>query len=200
MLIELKALPPGRYEVTPKVRAHGLSDDNKDPTTEEAVEYWARKKPERVRQLGRNYDIAHRKVLSFGEHVKTTRHKSEASSSDSQVGKRTETARRSPEIPLVKDHDLKSAHDPGKHPDEDHDGGPETTEVEGILDGRRGPWVPPSDMLPDPGPSSKSKTFQAWCTIGLKVHCLGEKVEIGVIRPQDESQTIAQVQAQPQSV
>jgi hypothetical protein len=51
-------LEPGRYEVLPKVTATRDSDKK---MVEDVVKDWAEKNPQKLRQVGMNYDIAHAK-------------------------------------------------------------------------------------------------------------------------------------------
>ncbi|EOD43606.1 putative calpain family cysteine protease protein [Neofusicoccum parvum UCRNP2] len=53
-------LEPGKYEVIPKIVA--TKDEDKDPV-QDVVKEWAEKKPQKLRQIGLNYDFAHSKAI-----------------------------------------------------------------------------------------------------------------------------------------
>lgn len=56
-------LPPGRYQVIPKITA---TKDHSSRKVEDVVKEMAEKYPEKLRQVGINYDISHAKVNSLG--------------------------------------------------------------------------------------------------------------------------------------
>ncbi|KAH8706011.1 hypothetical protein BGW36DRAFT_284468 [Talaromyces proteolyticus] len=61
-------LEPGTYEVVPKILATRDTDQN---MVEDVVKDWAERNPQKLRQVGKNYDIANSKVKDLDENRPT---------------------------------------------------------------------------------------------------------------------------------
>jgi hypothetical protein len=57
-------LPPGRYEVIPKITA---AEESSSKKVEDVVKEMAKKRPEKLRQVGLNFDLSHAQANLFKE-------------------------------------------------------------------------------------------------------------------------------------
>ncbi|KAK5112684.1 hypothetical protein LTR85_011195 [Meristemomyces frigidus] len=177
--VEINDLPAGTYEVFPKVTAYGLGIDNHYISTEEAI---------------RIYDYAQQKAENYGDHVRAADAfatfeavQQQAAGHNRQHGAIAPGGRQAM-MPVVQQ--------PGPASAESEEGEDEDEEE---LMPRRDGRQPPIQRFPDPpNPQLEpkgntmapplqigAKRYDAWCTIGLRVHCQ-EKVEVAIGKFGDE--------------
>ncbi|KAL1623566.1 hypothetical protein SLS56_008270 [Neofusicoccum ribis] len=174
-------LEPGKYEVIPKIVA--TRDEEKAPV-QDVVKEWADKKPQKLRQIGLNYDFAHSKAvprMKKAGDVKTEPHQ--------QIDKKEETlSDRGPpeeetkeEVKPEEEEKLKEKEETPK--DEETAKGPsETKDVAGNAEARvEVQIVDEPEEKGDDDPVSSP--WNAVCTIGLRVYSKDHETSIKLEEP-----------------
>ncbi|KAH0553461.1 hypothetical protein GP486_006468 [Trichoglossum hirsutum] len=178
--VELK---PGRYEVLPKILA---SRDPDEDAVEDVVKKWAEKKPQKLRQIGLNYDLAHAKGCFDDETMKRPPCKSggEEDGSPAKEEKRSAKVKRWLRGRVKEKRKKENNTAVGQSrpssptPSETSDNG----DVE--AQGRSTPYQ-------DSDADSAVKPWNAICTIGLRVYSRNLGVSIKLARPQDAEEGAA---------
>ncbi|KAI9867798.1 MAG: hypothetical protein M1813_007620 [Trichoglossum hirsutum] len=174
--VELK---PGRYEILPKILA---SRDPTEAAVEDVVKKWAEKKPQKLRQIGLNYDLAHAKgfcdekmkqsMCKMDPEKKPTRESKllakgkrwlRGKVGERQTGGNDAAAQSRPSSPT-----------------------PSATSDTGDI-------KPQDSSTLDHGstPDSTAKPWNAICAIGLRVYSKNLGVSIKLVRPQDAEEGAA---------
>ena len=175
-------LKPGRYKVLPKI----LALNTTRATVEDVVKKMAERKPQKLRQIGLNYDLAHAKGFSVdwedmdetepGENQSPAIEKKQKRWRERSTGGSNASAAASPPLPSPA-----TMSDAGET---DHqDGG----------DDDFYPFPPESKAKPKAkaNPKAKTKPWNAVCVIGLRIYSKDSKISIKLVRPQNAEEGAA---------
>jgi hypothetical protein len=206
-------LEPGRYEVLPKILAFRVP--GKD-AVEDVVQGLAAKKPQKLRQIGLNYDLAHAKAYSESEDKGRAGKAKTEEKKEQPEEKKEEPLEEKKEglpegekdsssvaaAPTSADASASTSNDPTPattttpstaSPETKDQASEDPTDKEDVSSPPPAPTAPaeaaePAETSP---PDSSNAPWNAVCVIGLRVYSKDAEVSVKLVKPRDAEEGAA---------
>jgi hypothetical protein len=178
--------------VLPKILAFRVPDKD---AVEDVVQGLAAKKPQKLRQIGLNYDLAHAKAYSeSGDKERVGKVKTEKEKEQPE-GKEVEPPEEEKGEPSEEEEEGEPSEEEEEEPPEVEEDSSSVaaapTSADTSTNTSNGPTSAPTPPAETSPPDSKSTPWNAVCVIGLRVYSKDAKVSVKLVKPRDAEEGAA---------